>query len=359
MPEQELDLRDPVLETVRPNENDLPSNRLLISRFNYTDPAGLPNVRKSVADFVSEKLAHPCDPQRLLLTNGADQALCIAIRTICSDPDAEVIIPAPYYYKYPHQVSFFHNTPKIVQAKSNELKFNWEDIEAVISEKTRAIIINNPNNPSGLIYSQAEIAALLQELFAKKIHVILDTVYSSIVFEENDRKNLELPSGLAGADEHLWIVDSLSKSHSVPGWRLGFLYCPQTSLEAAKTNLRFNSSNISTLSQLTFQTVLADKFLPTILIDILKSTRDRLFGLLKENLPDILAHSPMPQAGIFGFLNLQTVSKPAEPDSFQQALAAQKILTRPGSDFGKPGYLRVPLTFREDAYRKLITTLKA
>jgi len=218
-------------------------------RTRYTPPAGLPELRKAIAARLSEQAGRELDWNGVVVTTGAKQALFNTIFTLFG-PGDEVLVAAPYWTTYPDLVNIARAEPKAVFGdESRDFKVTPQELEAALSENTRGLVINTPSNPTGAVYSLEELEAIAVWARDRGVWLVCDEIYRNI-YHEADRTAapsiLELPESAIG---DLVLIDGVSKSYAMTGWRLGFSYA------SAEVSQKFTAlqsqmtSNVSTPSQ--------------------------------------------------------------------------------------------------------------
>ncbi|WP_427127745.1 aminotransferase A (plasmid) [Priestia megaterium] len=211
----------------------------------YTHNAGLLSLRKAATNFVYEKYNLFYNPEdEVIVTNGATEAIDIALRTILKKGD-EVILPVPIYPGYEPLIQLCGAIPVHVDTSQNEFKINAEMIERKLTKKTRCIILCSPSNPTGSMLNKEEIIEIAKMLRDKNIFVISDEIYSELAYEQ---KHYSIASVQEMRDKTI-VVNGLAKSHSMTGWRIGFTFAPNfLSKEMLKVHL-YNSVCATTISQ--------------------------------------------------------------------------------------------------------------
>ena len=218
-------------------------------RTRYTPPAGLPELRKEIAARLSEQAGRELNWNGVVVTTGAKQALFNTIFTLFG-PGDEVLIAAPYWTTYPDLVEIARADSKAVFGdEARDFKVTPQQLEAALSENTRGLVINTPSNPTGAVYSLEELEAIAIWARDRGVWLICDEIYRNI-YHDADREAapsiLELPESALG---DFVLIDGVSKSYAMTGWRLGFSY---TSAEVSQKFTALQSqmtSNVSTPSQ--------------------------------------------------------------------------------------------------------------
>lgn len=191
------------------------------SKTRYSQNAGLLELRNVISDYYIRKEGFEYDPiSEIMVTVGAMEGLYLALLSI-TNPGDEYIIPAPYYVNYGQMVHMCGGSPVIVDKPAEEpLTFRIEDIEAAITPKTKAIIINTPSNPSGKIIPWNKIEKLAELAKKHDLYVISDEVYKCLIYGENKFKSIV---SIDGMRERTILTNSLSKEFCMTGWRIGYV----------------------------------------------------------------------------------------------------------------------------------------
>lgn len=188
----------------------------------YTAPVGILEVREAVANKLRTENGLGYDASQIIMTSGAKHAIFNALAALVN-PGDEIIIPAPYWVTYPELVKWLGGNPVIVNTTiESGFKLSPDALRNACTDKTKAIILNNPCNPTGATYTKQELAALAEVIVEKDIYCISDEVYEYFVY------NTEFCSAAAfpGMPERTIVVNGFSKSHCMTGWRIGYDAAP-------------------------------------------------------------------------------------------------------------------------------------
>ncbi len=306
----------------------------IAGKHSYMPNAGLPETRAAVAEALSSSRGVTLTANQIVMTCGAGGALNVIFKTIL-DPGEEVIIPAPFFVEYRFYVDNAGGTTRIIPSRE-DFSLDLDAIGAAITEKTKAVLINSPNNPTGKVYDRESIgrlAALLTEkgaLLKREIYLISDEPYSEIVYD-----GLTVPSVLA-AYPHSLIASSYSKSLSLPGERIGYIAVNPAvagmgeimgGLTLCNRILGFvNAPALMQRAIASLQGVRVD-------VDTYRRKRD----LLCDGLADQGYRVRKPEGAFYLF---QPTPIPDDV-RFADALQKRRILTVPGSGFFGPGHIRI------------------
>ena len=208
----------------------------------YTNNSGYEDVRQSIADYTNKKFGTNFSYENIVMTNGAAAALNIIFRCILN-PGDEIITFAPFFTEYRNYVSIFKSTLTVVPANTETFEVNFDEFEKLIRPKTRGVLMNTPNNPSGAVYSEEtikKIAAIMekkQQEFGTDIYLISDEPYRELVYE-----NVEVPY-VSKYYKNTFIAYSFSKSLSLPGERIGYVIANSEMKDFEKMMFALNVAN--------------------------------------------------------------------------------------------------------------------
>ncbi|MBU0552456.1 pyridoxal phosphate-dependent aminotransferase [Myxococcota bacterium] len=301
----------------------------------YTPAAGTTALRQAIADYTARFYGITPTPSHVIASNGAKQSLMIALRALV-DPGDEVIFLSPYWVSYPEMVRLCGATPVVVETDA-DFQPRLEDITAAITPKTRVIMLNSPNNPTGVVYSAALLRGVIAACEARGVWLIMDDIYQRLVFDE------AAPSGFAlterGLDEGVIIaVNGVSKQYAMTGFRLGWAVGPKVVISAMADIQSHETSGPSTVAQEATAAALAgDQAGVEALRLELRAHRD----LLVNGLAQIEgARVIVPDGTFYLFADFSAI----EPDDralAERLLEQQRVVVVPGVDFGRPGHLRL------------------
>ncbi|MBR4590580.1 MAG: pyridoxal phosphate-dependent aminotransferase [Bacteroidaceae bacterium] len=186
----------------------------------YSPVPGYPELKNAIVNKLKKENGLDYSPAQILCSNGAKQSVCNAIMALVNAGD-EVIIPAPYWVSYPQMVLLAEGTPVFVEAKiEQDFKITPEQLEAAITPKTRLLILCSPSNPTGSVYSKAELEALKNVLLKyENIIVIADEIYEHINYVGEHASMAQF----ADFKDRVVIINGVSKAYAMTGWRIGFI----------------------------------------------------------------------------------------------------------------------------------------
>lgn len=300
----------------------------------YMPNAGFQDTRSAVAAQLSREHSTGISWEHIIMTCGAGGALNVALKTLL-DPEDEVIIPTPFFVEYRFYVDNHGGVSKLVDT-NDDFSLNLQAIEDAITEKTKVILINSPNNPTGKVYDEETIrglGALLEKKakeLGREIYLLSDEPYREIVYD-----GVKVPSILQAYKNSI-IATSYSKSISLAGERIGYLALNPviSDLEILTGGMILCNRIIGFVNAPAFmQRVIGRMQGTTVAVEEYKRKRD----LLCDGLSSLGYQFEKPEGAFYLFPRL-----PIEDDvEFVRVLQEKKILTVPGSGFGKSGHIRI------------------
>ena len=220
---------------------------LQAGRTKYTAVSGIPELRKAIADKLLKDNHIEYSPNQISVNCGAKHSCYNAILACCN-PGDEVIIPAPYWTSYPDMVRLVGAEPYIVETKrENQWKITAEEFADSISGATRMLILNSPGNPTGSVYTKAEIEALVEVAASEDIIILSDEIYENLLY--NGKKHVSTASVSEAAKRLTITINGFSKVYSMTGWRLGYTAAPPEIAEVIDTIQSHTTSNPTTFAQ--------------------------------------------------------------------------------------------------------------
>lgn len=316
----------------------------------YMPNAGFPDVREAIAGMVAETHGIDIAGRNIVMTCGAAGGLNVVLKTILN-PDDQVIVPRPYFAEYGFYID--NHGGRIVLVDTNDdFSLNIQNIKDAINEATAAVLINSPNNPTGRIYSEAEITSLADVLKSstdkgRTVYLVSDEPYREIVYE-----NRAVPSILKYYEQSI-VVTSYSKSLSIPGERIGYIAINPACREVDSLLSGFILCNriLGFVNAPALMQRLVSR-LRGVAVDV--STYKRRRDLLMDGLSDAGYEYTVPQGAFYLFCR-----SPIEDDvEFVRHLQRYNILAVPGSGFGGPGYFRIAYGVPEGVIKKAIPRFK-
>jgi aspartate aminotransferase len=212
----------------------------------YTINAGIPELRKAIADKFKRDNNLSFEPSQILVSNGAKHSIYNTLKAICNKGD-EVIIPAPYWVSYPEMVKLVDATPVFIQTtEKNNFKMTPAQLKRAITKRTKALIYCSPSNPTGIVYSRDEIEALAAIAANADIYVLSDEIYEKVIYDGTEHFSM---GAIPSVKDHVITINGVSKAFSMTGWRIGYLGAKKEIVDAAEKVQSQITSNASSISQ--------------------------------------------------------------------------------------------------------------
>ncbi|OXM86025.1 aminotransferase A [Paenibacillus rigui] len=319
----------------------------------YTPNPGLLELRQAAAAYVSGKYGLTYRPEtEIIVTAGASQALDITLRTILEE-GAEVLLPGPIYPGYEPLVRLCGGIPVYVDTRHNGFKLTAELLEPHITEKTRCIILCYPSNPTGRVLSSQELADIAALLADKSIFVISDEIYSELIYDQSHTSIAKYD----GMREKTIVINGLSKSHSMTGWRIGFTFAPESISQHMVKVHQYNVTCASSVSQYAALEALTngvDDALP--MKEAYVARRDFVY----DRLVHMGFELEKPEGAFYLFPSIERF-KLSSMDFTMKLLEEQRVAVVPGdafSSFGE-GYIRISYAYSMEVLEKAMERLAA
>ncbi len=303
----------------------------------YTPTDGIPSLKKAIIRYTEENYDKLVAPQNVIVTSGAKQAIYNALYTILN-PQDEVIIPVPYWVSYPEMVRMCYGVPVFVTPEDGGLYPHMSEIEAAVSQYTKAIIINSPANPSGMVYPPEFIAEIVEFCEKKNIYAIMDDIYHKLVFDGKTaapgyrytKKDIE--------SSKLIVINGVSKLYGMTGFRIGWAIASREIIEVMNNVQSSVTSGPSVVTQAAAEGALTgiQGLVETLRLTI-QNNRDIMVNELSAF--DGVKFSK-PDGTFYIFPDFSAYEKNSLKLS-QFLLKKALVVTVPGKEFGMEGRLRL------------------
>ena len=213
----------------------------------YTPASGTLELKKAICDKFLSDNGLSYTPDQIIVSNGAKHSLVNVFGAILN-PGDEVIVPAPYWVSYPEMIKFCDGVPAILHTREEDgFKFSAEDFKKAITPKTRAIVLNSPSNPTGMVYTRDELKAIADVAVENNIYVVSDEIYEYLVYD--GAEHISIASFGEEIKDLTIIVNGVSKTYAMTGWRIGYT-ASNTKIAKAMANVQSHStSNPNSIAQ--------------------------------------------------------------------------------------------------------------
>ena len=320
----------------------------------YTPAGGLAPLKEAVIEKFKRDQGLTYSPSEIIVCTGAKHALYTLFQVLLDEGD-EVIIPTPYWVSYPEQVKLAEGTPVFVEgSENNEFKITPEQLEAAITAKTKAVIINSPSNPTGMIYTREELQALGEVCLKHDIFIVSDEIYEKLVYGQNEHVSIAQLS--PALKEKTIIINGVSKSHSMTGWRIGYAAGDATVIKAMTNLASHSTSNPTSIAQ--YATIAAYNGTQEP-VEMMRQAFEERLNVIHEKLINIPVFSCLkPQGAFYLFPNAIEAAKLTGFDTVdawvEAILEEEKVALVPGSGFGSPENVRLSYATSLDLLEKAV-----
>jgi aspartate aminotransferase len=330
-------------------------------RTRYTPPAGIPELRRAIAERLSERAGREMAWDGVVVTAGAKQSLFNTIFTLFG-PGDDVLIAAPYWTTYPDLVNIARAQPiEVFGAESSDFKVSTSDLDRAVTDATKGLIINSPSNPTGAVYGLEELGEIAEWCRDRGIWLISDEIYRSIHHEGSEPAPgvLSLPAESLGP---FVLIDGASKSYAMTGWRIGFSWTDPavskkfTALQSQITSNAATPSQVAALAAYT-DVAAADASLKE-MGDAFRRRRDLVVSRMREMLPGV--QFVQPQGAFYLFFRVDDFFEGDVQNASawcSQLLQEKGVALVPGAAFGDDRWVRLSFAtsdeILEDAFRRI------
>jgi len=311
----------------------------------YTPASGIMETRKAVADFVTRMLKTDVDPTEVVLVPGSKNVLLFTLLA-CIEPGDEVIIPDPAYPAYHSQVNFIGAIPRLVKLREETgFRMDLDELRSQITPKTRLVIINTPQNPTGGVLTEEDIKTICELVQEHDLMLVSDEIYSQLVYGFHHVSPLSQP----GMRERTVLMDGLSKSYAMTGWRLGYAVAPRE-LAAKLDTLMINSSSCAAgfTQMAAIEALSTDESERAVhrMVKVFEHRRNLVVDGLNA-LPGVRCAKP--QGAFYAFPNIEGTGF-GERELAERLLTEAGVAVLPGTAFGEggKGFIRLAYTQSED-----------
>ena len=308
------------------------------NRTKYTPSAGIMPLRQAICDWHAAQLGSQYKPAECIVTVGGKHALFNTVSALV-DGGGEVVIPLPYWVSYPDIVKCADGEPVFVETRAEEdFCLRAARVEAAITPRTRMVIVNSPNNPTGAVIPPEEFARIVEVCRRRGVWLLTDECYSHFVYGGKPFSAASVP----GAKETLIVAGSFSKTFAMTGWRMGYALAPEPIIKAITKLASQSTSNPPSIVQYAALEAARGPMdsVATMLAEYARRRKHIIAGL--RAIPGVTCTEP--QGAFYVFPNVATHFSIAAPDSAvmaRQLLEQEHVAVVPGDAFGAPEHLRI------------------
>jgi aspartate aminotransferase len=311
----------------------------------YTPVGGIPELKDAIVEKLERDNGLKYKREEIIVSCGAKHTLYNIAQALL-DPGDEVIIPAPYWVSYPAQVLLNDGVPVFVEtSEKDDFRLNPDMLEEKITDKTKAIIINSPSNPTGQIYDKGSLEAIADIALKHNLYIISDEIYEKLIYDNNT--HISIASLSEDIKSKTIVVNGLSKSHAMTGWRIGYAAGPSEIISAMTKIQSQSTSNPTSIAQ--WAAIEALKGPQDALEEMLREF-DRRRRFLVEELNRLKGfRCTMPKGAFYVFANVSGLKGTtsgsrrinSSSDLAMYLLEEAHVALVPGEAFGAEGYIRL------------------
>lgn len=332
-------------------ESDLPTpdhikeaaqKAIIENKTRYTSNVGIVELREAVCQKFKDEYSADYSSKEVIISNGAKQAVYNTLQSILNDGD-EVILPIPYYVSYPPMIQLAGGVAVFVKTKTNNsYKITPGELAEAINPKSKVLLLCNPNNPSGSLYSKEELEQLLDLAYKKGLYIISDEIYEKFIYD--NRNFTSIAHFSKDFKDKLIIINGVSKAYAMTGWRIGYAVAPSELISGMNKLQSHSTSNACTISQ--YAALAALKGTQSVVEDQRKifESRRTLVHRLLQDINGIKFVDP--HGAFYFFINItEILEKNSEYSTSKEfcikLLEEIHVAIVPGTVFGMEGYVRI------------------
>ena len=323
-------------------------------RTKYTPAAGIPALREAVAADATRRTGLPVRAAQVVVSNGAKHALH-NVFTALLDPGDEVVVPTPYWVSYAELIKLTGARPVLVETRiEDDFKLSPEALRGALTPRTRMLLLCSPSNPTGVVYTPAELGALADVAIAADLAVVADEIYDQLVFD--GRQAVSFPTLRPGLADRTVVVAGVSKTYSMTGWRIGWTISPEPLAKAIGGLQSQETSNPSSIAQYAaLEALTGPQECVTTMCAEFQRRRDLVAGRLRA-IPGVR----LPEIGgaFYAFFDIRAaLARSAARGVATSVQWCEALLERElvalvaGSAFGAEGHVRMSFAASEDKLR--------
>ncbi|GAB2484501.1 pyridoxal phosphate-dependent aminotransferase [Nocardiopsis aegyptia] len=318
----------------------------------YTPAAGLPELRKAIAEKTARDSGYEVEPAQVLVTNGGKQAIYEAFAAML-DPGDEVIVIAPYWTTYPESIKLAGGVPVyVVTDESTGYLASVEQLEAARTERTKVLVFVSPSNPTGAVYPREQVRAIGRWADEHGLWVLTDEIYEHLVY--GDAEFTSLPVEVPEIADRTVIVNGVAKTYAMTGWRVGWIIGPKDVVKAAGNLQSHATSNVANVSQAAALAAVSGDLTAVARMREAFDRRRRTIVRMLNDIDGVVC--PEPQGAFYAYPSVKGLlgreirgRRPQTSAELAELILEQaEVAVVPGEAFGTPGYLRLSYALSDE-----------
>jgi aspartate aminotransferase len=311
--------------------------KLTAGDIKYTPTDGIPSLKKAIIRYTEENYDRVVAPENVIVSGGAKQALFNLLFTLVN-PQDEVIILAPYWVSYPEMIKMVYGIPVVVTPEDGGFYPRMKEIEQAVSSYTKAIIVNSPNNPSGVVYPESFIAEIVEFCERKGIYLIMDDIYHKLVFDGNVVPSPYRFTTKDAESTKVIAINGISKLYGMTGFRIGWVIAPRQLIEVM-TNVQAQTTSCTSL----ILQAAAEGAMTGLqsVVETLRLTLENNRNVMMQELGSFTGVKTTKPQGTYYCLPDFRAYNGNSVELSKFLLKKALVVTVPGKEFGMEGYLRL------------------
>ncbi|MBP1969582.1 aspartate aminotransferase [Virgibacillus natechei] len=323
----------------------------------YTPAGGIPELKQAIVRKCKDDNDLEYSTDQIIVTTGAKHALYTLFQVLLNEGD-EVIVPAPYWVSYPEQIKLAGGQPVFLNAEeANDFKLTPEELENAITDKTKAVIINSPSNPTGMMYNKEELEKLGEICLKHNIVIVSDEIYEKLIYTNDEHVSIGALSN--ELKEQTILINGVSKSHAMTGWRIGYAAGPTYIIKAMSNLASHSTSNPTSIAQYAALAAYESKEDSEAMKQTFKERLDAMYELIVA-IPGISCVKP--KGAFYLFPNVEEAVAMNGFDNTDDWVTAlleeEKVALVPGSGFGSPNNVRLSYALSIDTLEEAAKRIK-
>lgn len=318
----------------------------------YTPAGGLPELREAVATKTKRDSGLSVEPNQVLITNGAKQAVYQAFTTLL-DPGDEVLLPTPYWTTYPEAIRLAGGVPvEVVTDESTGYLVSVDQLDAACTPRTKVLLFVSPSNPTGAVYPPAQVTEIGQWVAERRLWLVTDEIYEHLVYD--DAEFTSMPVLVPDLTDRCVVLNGVAKTYAMTGWRVGWMLGPTDLIKAATSLQSHTTSNVANVSQAAALAAVSGDLSAVVAMREAFDRRRRTMTRMLGEIPGVVC--PEPKGAFYCYPSVTGVlgreiggRRPqTSAELAELVLEEAEVAVVPGEAFGTPGYFRLSYALGDD-----------
>ncbi|MTE20513.1 aminotransferase class I/II-fold pyridoxal phosphate-dependent enzyme [Streptomyces sp. TRM43335] len=318
----------------------------------YTPAGGLPELKEAIVAKTRRDSGYEVEASQVLVTNGGKQAIYEAFAAIL-DPGDEVLLPAPYWTTYPESIKLAGGVPvPVVTDETTGYRASVEQLEAARTERTKVLVFVSPSNPTGAVYSRAQVEEIGRWAAEHGLWVLTDEIYEHLVY--GDAEFSSLPAVVPELADRCVVVNGVAKTYAMTGWRVGWIIGPKDVVKAAGNLQSHATSNVSNVAQAAALAAVSGDLEAVARMREAFDRRRRTIVRMLNEIDGVTC--PEPEGAFYAYPSVKDVlgreirgKRPATSVELAEVILEEvEVAVVPGEAFGTPGYLRLSYALSDE-----------